>query len=128
VGLNKLVTYKRSMSVLPLFLDDIIYVEYPSQFMYFFTNLLLLSNARLFLPATLIFIKRSFIFKLKRTQNNVEMYITWSYLYEYGTLKNRASLVSYENVLEIFLSLSLDRRYLGAIKVISNELDTVSTV
>ena len=96
--------------------------------MYFFTNLLLLSNARLFLPATLIFIKRSFIFKLKRTQNNVEMYITWSYLYEYGTLKNRASLVSYENVLEIFLSLSLDRRYLGAIKVISNELDTVSTV
>ena len=87
-GLNELVTDKRSMSVLPLFLDDIIYVEYPSQFMYFFTNLLLLSNARLFLPATLILHATNdaiFIFKLKRTHNNGEMYITWSYIeYEYG--------------------------------------------
>ena len=75
--------------MLPLFLDDISYVEYPSQFMYFFTNLLLLSNARLFLPATLILhaTNDAFIFKLKRAQNNVEMYITWSYLYEYGTEK-----------------------------------------
>lgn len=79
--------------MLPLFLDDIIYVEYPSQFMYFFTNLLLLSNARLFLPATLILHATNdaiFIFKLKRTHNNGEMYIAWSCLYEYDTKKNRA--------------------------------------
>lgn len=97
------------MSVLPLFLDDIIYVEYPSQFMYFFTNLLLLSNARLFLPATLILHvtnDATFIFKLKRTHNNGEMYITWSCLYEYDTKKNRAEVwLVTENVLEIFLSL-----------------------
>ena len=89
-GLNELVTDKRSMSVLPLFLDDIIYVEYPSQFMYFFTNLLLLSNARLFLPATLILhaTNDAFIFKLKRTHNNGEMYLSLGLTYEYGTKKN----------------------------------------
>src|SRR5210317_2146531 len=77
VGLNKLGMYKRSMSVLPLFLDDIIYVEYPSQFMYFFTNLLLLSNARLFLPATLILsymLQAMLSFSSSRRVNIFKMY------------------------------------------------------
>lgn len=59
------------------------------------------------------------------------MYITWSCLYEYDTKKNRAKVwLVTENVLEIFLSLSVDRRYLGLApnKSYINELDTVSTV
>ncbi len=63
--------------MLPLFLDDIIYVEYPSQFMYFFTNLLLLSNARLFLPATLILsnmLQAMLSFSSSRRVNMFKMY------------------------------------------------------
>lgn len=79
--------------------------------MYFFTDLLLLSNARLFLPATLILhaTNDAIIFILKRTHNNVEMYITWNMAQK----RIEPVWLVTENVLEIFLSLSLDRRYLG---------------